>query len=371
VNILMAARWPVGGIRTFFRYVYTQPSLDGCRVTLLAPGDDLQSDLGRHLTPSAFSVRPTEGSAAGLCLAIRRELRGRAYDLLHTHGLTAGILGQIARIGTRTPHLLTVHDVFLPTTFRGLAGRLRRATINRVLSSVDGVHAVGGDCAANFRRYIASVPGCRVHAITNGIDTQRFAGATPIDIRREQRLGADTALIGFFGRFMAPKGFRTLVDAVELLAGSGPVRPFRVITFGWGGFIREDYDYLRSKGLGEFFIQRQHTDEPERWMKGLDVVVMPSRWEACGLLAMEALAAGVPIVGSDCIGLREVLAATPARMVEPGNAAALAQALGRELEERRSAEFQAYSPTAVERFSVARNASALRSLYDELACQPV
>ena len=98
---------------------------------------------------------------------------------------------------------------------------------------------------------------------------------------------------------------------------------------------------------------------------------MPSRWEACGLLAMEALAAGVPIVGSDCIGLREVLAATPARMVEPGNAAALAEALARELEERRSAEFLAYSPTAVERFSVARNASALRSLYDELACQPV
>ena len=83
-----------------------------------------------------------------------------------------------------------------------------------------------------------------MHAIPNGIDTQRFARATPIDIRREQRLGAETALIGFFGRFMAPKGFRTLVDAVELLAGRGSARPFRVITFGWADICASASEFL-------------------------------------------------------------------------------------------------------------------------------
>lgn len=45
---------------------------------------------------------------------------------------------------------------------------------------------------------------------------------------------------------------------------------------------------------------------------------MPSRWVAFGLLAVEALCAGTPLIASDCIGLREVVEDTPAVVVPPG-----------------------------------------------------
>lgn len=362
----MATRWPVGGIRTFFRYVYTQASLGDCRVRLLAPDDNLPADLGRYLPDETFQVRTTANDGMALGRAIRRELRRRPYDLLHSHGLTAGVLGQLARFGTGVPHLLTVHDVFLPTMFEGIRGRLKKLALARVLAGVDAVHAVSDDCAGNFREYMMGFPPQRVYAIANGIDTERFSRAPPVDIRAHYRLPPETALIGFLGRFMAQKGFRTLVDAVGLLRARDPLRPLRVLTFGWGGFVREDYAYLQSRGLGELFIQHPHTDEPEQWMKGLDVIAMPSRWEACGLLAMEALAAGVPIVGTDCIGLREVLAGSPARVVPPADAQALADALAQELRDTRTDDFRAYSATAVDRFSAARNAQALRALYGEI-----
>jgi len=362
----MATRWPVGGIRTFLHYVYTQPSFGDCRVKLLVPGQDPATDLAGYLPAPVFQVVATPSSALGLGRAVRRELKQDRYDLLHSHGLTAGMLGQFARIGRRVPHLITIHDMFLPKMFRGIRGGLTRSMLNRAVSSVDGVHAVGEDCAANFLEFVSSVPRRRVHAIPNGIDTERFVRAQPLDVRRECQLAPDTALIGFFGRFMAPKGFRTLVDAIGRLTERGFSRPLKVVTFGWGGFIREDYRYLEDKGLCDHFLQRPHTDEPERWMKGMDIIAMPSHWEACGLLAMEALTAGVPIVGTECIGLRRVLAGSPAHVVRPGDAAALAEALRCELADARTAEFSAYAAIAAERFTVTRNATALRALYDDI-----
>jgi glycosyltransferase involved in cell wall biosynthesis len=58
-----------------------------------------------------------------------------------------------------------------------------------------------------------------------------------------------------------------------------------------------------------------------------DVLVMPSRWEACPILTMEALVLGVPIIGSYCLGLREVLRGTPDIVIPKENPEALANAL--------------------------------------------
>ena len=94
---------------------------------------------------------------------------------------------------------------------------------------------------------------------------------------------------------------------------------------------------------------------------------MPSRWEACGLLAMEALCAGVPLVGTTCIGLREVLAGTPALTAPPGDHEAIARALVAAVAPEVRPRFAAYRAQARERFSSERTARELRALYDRLA----
>jgi glycosyltransferase involved in cell wall biosynthesis len=86
---------------------------------------------------------------------------------------------------------------------------------------------------------------------------------------------------------------------------------------------------------------------------------------------MEALAAGVPIVGSNCIGLREVLDGTPARQVPVGDSEALAYALVAELGEieNRKKAFLTYQADAVARFGIERPATELAALYQKLLKQ--
>lgn len=366
MKILMTARWPVGGIRTFLRYVYCEDVFNDCDVKFLAPGKGLEEGFAGFLPAYRFRVQVVDGGSRELTLAVRRRLRRERFDLIHSHGLTSGMMGQVASAGLDTPHLLTVHDVFLESTFSGMRGSFKKVAINRLLRGIEGVHAVGDDCGRNFSDHIRSVPRTRIHSIRNGVDTQRFFDATPIDVRKELQLSPGTALVGFFGRFMAQKGFRTLVDAVAQLLERGWNRPLVVLTFGWGGFIREDFAYVSEKGLDAVFLQQPHTDEPERWIKGLDLVAIPSRWEACPLLPMEVLAAGVPLIGTSCLGLREVLAGSPALTLEPGDVNGLSDALRSELEFPRHEEFERYSKTAVKKFNVRESAVRLRALYSDL-----
>jgi glycosyltransferase involved in cell wall biosynthesis len=101
-------------------------------------------------------------------------------------------------------------------------------------------------------------------------------------------------------------------------------------------------------------------------LRQLDLVVVPSLWEASSLVSMEAMAAGVPVLGSDCPGLREVLRGTPSRTVRAGDAGALARGLREALQAPWAAAARAFAPAARARFDNARSARRLTALYGEL-----
>ena len=371
MKVLMAACSPGGGITTFFGYVYGNDAFADIDAVLAAPGEGLKGYLADKAKAERFEVRTLSKGAVEGIRDLRALIRAEKPDLLHSHGFRAGVLMELSRKGLRkVPHLMTAHDVFLSAQFRGWKGKLTLGALNLTYSRLDGVHAVSEDCARNFKEFIPLVARRKVTAILHGIDVERFRDPVAEDIRGRLGLPEDAKVIGFFGRFMGQKGFRTLVDAIALLRREGrlPENAY-VVTFGWGGFIREDYAYLQELGLGDVFVQHPHTDHPETAMAAVDVVAMPSRWEACGLLGMEALAAGVPIVGGKCIGLREVLAGSPAPLVEPMDHRALANALVELLRDGAKAEFRAYAPEAHERFALERPCTELRRLYSQVAGQ--
>jgi glycosyltransferase involved in cell wall biosynthesis len=163
---------------------------------------------------------------------------------------------------------------------------------------------------------------------------------------------------------MSPKGFLDLVKAMKLLLDSrGPSEMPTVLTFGWGGFIREDYALIEQLGLSNYFRQLPFTDDVPAAIKGVDMVVMPSRWEACGLLAMEVLCAGVPLIATNCVGLRCVVEGTPARVVNSYSPDQLAFAIEQELNQPSIEKFKDYKPTAIERFNFTKPARELDAYY--------
>jgi len=98
----------------------------------------------------------------------------------------------------------------------------------------------------------------------------------------------------------------------------------------------------------------------------LDVVVMPSLSEACPLLAMEAMVVGVPVIGSNCIGLREVLSHTPSVMVPPEDSLALAKALIKEIRYPSKPKAKAFSKEAESIFNVKRQSAKLEKVMLEM-----
>jgi len=369
MRILMSALQPGGGIRTFFRYIYSQPCFENCTFVLVAPDNGLSTYIRQHLPEGRITVVPAEPGHVSFVRQVRRLLKTGDFQLVHSHGFAAGLLTELASTGTAYPHLMTAHDVFLKSQFEGWKGLSRRWVMARLFSRMTAIHTVTDDARANLLEFFPGINTARVKGILHGVDTKYFRDGAPRDIRAELGLSENTPLIGFFGRFMGQKGFRLLVDAIKDIVEQRLIEPEpHVVTFGWGGFIREDYQYLQELGLGAYFHQAKQTDSMPAALKGVDVVAMPSRWEACGLLAMEALAAGVPIVGAQCIGLREVLNKSPAKMVPVGDSRALCRALVEEFEHltARKQVFRDFQPVAVSQFDISRPAEALLQLYREL-----
>ncbi|TVP60365.1 MAG: glycosyltransferase, partial [Halomonadaceae bacterium] len=183
--------------------------------------------------------------------------------------------------------------------------------------------------------------------------------------RQELGIDKDTRIVGFFGRFMAQKGFSLLRDAVENINQSENHVPIAVVCFGWGGFIREEQQILKQRGISHYFHFLPGTNAMVAALRGVDMVAMPSRWEACPLLPMETMIAGTVLVASDCIGMKEVTDNTPAVRFESDSVEGLQLALCQVLAamEKHRMDALAFREEAAARFDVADTAKAVRRLY--------
>ena len=370
-RILAVVRWPVGGIRTYLRYVYGR--LDPERYDFTIIGPDLEElrvllDDLKDLHPGAVLTGDEGDMAAFTRIVAVSILRGK-YDLIHSHGATAGMCSAVSAVMSRTPHVVTLHEVFSADQFEGLKGRLRKAILSAGLPMADAVYSVAGHAQDNILEFFPRLRRQQDKLVTirNGIDVGHFGSGDSRDFRSELGLPSDVFLVGFLGRFMSAKGFVYLIDAIDELRRMPQVSKMPVVlAFGGGGFIREDTAYLRRKGLAEHFRFLPFTPDVGPVLRGLDLVAMPSLWEAASLLAMETLVAGVPLVASTCRGLEEIIKGTPATPVSPRDARGLAAALAERIADPGTCEARAYTSEARVRFDAGRTAQEVDALFSRL-----
>lgn len=369
IKVLVVVRWPVGGIRTFMRYVYLRFPVDSFNFTLVAPDlaetRVLLEDLsGLDITFIPVSSNP---SLMELWWAVTKQLLHAKFDLVHSHGFTSGVCAALPARLTRVPHLQTSHDVLHGKQFSCKFGGLKRRCMGIAFSFIDTIQSVSHDAQANLLEFFPNIHE-RCLVIPNGIEIERFQQAEPRNLRKELDLSDDYFLIGFLGRFMGQKGFIHLVDAMEQLTRHQNLKKkLLVLAFGEGGFIREERAALRQRGLEDYFCFLPFTPNVAGVIKGLDVVVMPSLWEACPLLPMEVLTCGTPLVATNCIGLREVVHGTPTVAVEAGDSTALAAGIKDCVEEDRCQQFIDYMPKAALRYDVQPKAEMLEGLIRKIA----
>ncbi|MFV8571120.1 glycosyltransferase family 4 protein [Marinobacter sp. SBS5] len=367
-RVLLVVRWPVGGIRTFLRYVYQEIDDDRFHFTVVCADTDNSNALQHELSEvfSSWVVFPENGSEVRGCFnVVRKVLKNGDFNLVHAHGFTSAIASVLPSRLAGLPVICTSHDVLNASQFSGFSGWLKKLLLSLALYSCKIVHSVSRDAQSNLAQTLPLTLRTSQLVIQNGIQAANFSDAERVDLKADLGLSEDRVLVGFFGRFMAQKGFSVLVDAVEYVRAQNPSLGLSVVCVGSGGFIREEQLSLKKRGLVDSFHFLPFTPNIAGYLKGCDLIAMPSRWEACGLLAMEALCAGTPLVASKCIGLREVLNDTPAVLVEVGDFESLGRGIVECLEKGRR-PFGDFMHEAVKRYDVKDTAGAIVKMYEQV-----
>ncbi len=293
--------------------------------------------------------------------------RGR-YHLVHTHTTKAGILGRIAARWAEVP--LVVHTPH-GHAFHGYLGPFGSAALRRVEAALarwtDAIVCLTEAEREDHLKLGVGRPE-QFEVIHSGVDLSRFrTPAVPPEVkRRELGLPDRARIVGCVARLVPVKGVQVLLEAVPRIREQVPEA---VVVFVGDGELRPELE-RRARELGvdsavRFLGLRRDVAE---LVSLFEVAVQPSLNEGMGKAAVEALAAGKPVVASAVSGLVDVVRdGRNGVLVPPGDPGALAHAIAdllrhpdsaRRLGEAARRDAQAYSVEAM----VAR----LEALYERL-----
>ena len=272
------------------------------------------------VAPISFS-----GSKARVTLSpqvyrrVKQILKQEKFDVVHVHEPTVPILSLVV---LRHSHALNVGTFHAYRESNVLYASMR-PLVQRVINRLDGRIFVSDAVREYITRYF---PGDYI-IIPNGIDCARFAAP---DLRPIEQFNDGRPNILFVGRMEKRKGFRHLVRAFPHVKESIP--DARLIVCGAfsdkekAPFIR----YARAVKLRSVhFVGYVSPEELPRYYRTATVFCAPSTgFESFGIILLEAMAAGVPIVASDIAGYRQVVEhGCEGLLVPPADEHALAHAL--------------------------------------------
>lgn len=377
-RVLAVVRWPLGGIRTHILYTYPALIDAGYRFTFIGPDGDLFyrfADSVNSFPGCEFVAVPTRGARCPLWKWVGRLAQDKRFGLIHSHGMTAACNSVAGNLWQGLPHLVTIHGVFSPDEFAGPSGWMKQKVLTHALRRTSSIVGVSQDVCDHL---VESLPGIdvsseRLLAISNRIDIDKTSscGPQPGFLRERLELTPATLLLGFLGRFVAEKGFGIVLQALDEFKAFPPDRPIHLVAIGSGDCRKQYEREVQDRGLGGMVTFLDYTPNVIPYLRQLDLLVVPSLLEASSLVSMEAMAVGVPVLGSNCIGLREVLRDTPSRMFQSGNARSLAEAIRSASSSLWTASAVAFVPEARQRFDSRRSGREFLMVFERLYRQRI
>ena len=322
VGLVCPYSWDVpGGVQFHVRDLAEHLISLGHYVSVLAPADE-DADLEPYVVAAGRAVPvPYNGSVARVAFGpvsatrVRRWVREGEFDVLHLHEPTVPSVSLLACWAADGPIVATFHTANL----RSRAMSAAYAILQPALEKISARIAVSEDARRTLVEHLGGDP----VLIPNGVWVDRFAAAEPRPAWR-----TDTGTIGFIGRLDEPrKGLAVLLAAFAQVA---PRRPgVRLLVAGRG-----DVEGVRASlpiDLRDAVIFLGQVSEQDKaaLLRTVDVYVAPNLGgESFGIVLVEAMAAGAPVLASDLDAFRRVCDGGRAGVLFPvGDEAALAASL--------------------------------------------
>jgi glycosyltransferase involved in cell wall biosynthesis len=228
---------------------------------------------------------------------------------------------------------------------------------------------------ANSQAVARALPVSRnVRVVHNGIDVQQFSpGQSGATFRRQFEIPPDVALVGMIGRLRPWKGQERFIHMAERVARKEATVHFTIVG---GTPLSGDEDYrdrlrrlVPEKGLAERVHFTGHLSDVRPALAAMDVFVHPGDPEPFGLVNVEAMAMGIPVVAFSHGALPEIVVdGETGHLVSPEDVDALSTAVfGLLVDDRRRQQLGVAARARAERhFSVERTASGVSAALQEI-----
>ncbi len=293
--------------------------------------------------------------------------RGEPYDIIHAHDWHSAFAAKSLKHALKIPLVFTVHSTEHGRN-RGIHSDLQRY-IHEIewMGTYEAWRVICcSDYMSDELRRIFSLPQDKIDVIPNGVDQAIMPEQKFVNEVRSQYAGSGERLVFYVGRLVYEKGVHVLLSSIPKVLEEVANARFVIAGDGYyAGVLREKAEKL---GIGGYvsFTGRISDRERDALYASADVAVFPSLYEPFGIVALEGMARGIPVVVSDTGGLGEVVRHEETGLkVYSGDADSLAWGIKRILlDESLRTRLRENGPTEVrERFSWDRVADLIFGVY--------
>ena len=246
--------------------------------------------------------------------------RGCNYDLIHSHYWMSGLAAEELQKAWNVPIVQMFHTLGLmkqrvAQNQEEAEGQYRIQGEHQVLKIADRIIAATVAEMAQLQ-WLYHVDKEKIAVIPPGVDTSHFYPIPPPEAKEFIGIPTDSRMLLYVGRIEPLKGVDTLIQAISRMGKNGDLCRYNLCMTIIGGEPDASRDIMTQEmarlqrlsseyGLDEFvtFLGRRSQDTLPYYYSAADAVIMPSHYESFGMVALEAMACGTPVIASQVGGL--------------------------------------------------------------------
>lgn len=316
----------LGGLELYMYRCARELSRDHEVLSVVAPQSRLLEYLSRDGLPCQEQERGNKGLPLLTARRLARIIDREAIDLLHVHwGKDLALAAFAKRFSRRKPKLVYTRQMQITRPKRD-------PYHNFVFGQVDRVITITRLLADDMRRFLNPAYADRITPLYYGVPAPEgeLSSEERTELRANMGFNNEIFLVGLFGRIKHYKGQHLLVEAVARARASGlnigALIVGRAMEEGYLAGLKRD---VSERGLEQAIVFKDFVDNPQALMRACDAVALTTVEETFGLVLVEAMRAGVAVVGSDRGGVPEIIDhGDTGLLFKSGDAADLADRLG-------------------------------------------
>ena len=244
---------------------------------------------------------------AMICILFKswRLIKREKIDLIHSQGFLSGILGYILNKFTKVPYIITIQSadfsVYHPRLNINIIKWFYQKIEKIIFKNADYCHAVSNYLGNHFRQYRVK----KIAVIPDGVSQEKFK-PDPDKKETRKKLGFDTKnLIVCVSRLEYKNGTRDLIEAAKYLQDFD----FKIIICGNGSEMEKLKNMIKEFNLEKrvFLLGDILHSELPKYVACADIFVRPSLAEGFGIVFLEAMAAGLAVIGTPVGGIPDFL----------------------------------------------------------------